>query len=859
MAENGDGTNPFEVGPTDDNVIINEDGELTFPDEVQAVITEIFPSDDPLEKADFNVVHYINTLFPTEQSLANLDDTVCSVENRMKTLDHEIKTAVRKQTSAGMEGQNALDDAQKAIKELFEKIKNIKERAEQSEQMVKEITRDIKQLDLAKRNLTVAITTHNHLHMLMSGVDTLQNLASKRQYGDAASLLQGVFNVMEHFESYKSIDNVRSLASKVEEIKRDMTRLVLSEFDSAFSLGGKGGINVGVLREACLVADVLEPSVKRELLGKFLKNQLAEYLVLFDASQDVAWLDKLDRRYAWVKRVLIDFEERMAQIFPENWEVSERIAVEFCSITHKELGNIMAQRKREIDVKLLLFAIQRTVNFENLLAKRLTGNTLRDTNKLGSLAPVKETNKDTEPNTNPFLENEDSSGEITSGDEASTEHPSKSKSGNPFSRLISSCFEPYLNIYIESQDRNLCDLMAKFQEDFLEQSKLIKAEASNCEGGVLPSCADLFVYYKKCMVQCSQLSTGKPLRDLAHLFQKYLKEYALRILTNNLPKTSSNSTVTLPGNISFSTVTNLLKDPSALKDLSQDVHRLSPGELTMVCSILTTADYCLETTQQLEDKLKEKVDTSLAREIDLSQERTAFTLVISNCIGILVQDLQTSCAIPLASMSKMSWTSIEHVGDQSTYVTAITGSLKQTIPLIRANLASARKYFTQFCIKFANSFIPRFISSLYKCKPITTVGAEQLLLDTHSLKTILLELPSIASQVARKAPSSYTKIVVKGMTKAEMLLKVVMTPHEPTKAFVSSCMRLLVDPDVETIQKVIEMKGLRKVEHSAIIDAFRAQVPANTTAKSNPSNSSSVDSDSSSRIRKLEKLIMKRL
>ena len=33
--------------------------------------------------------------------------------------------------------------------------------------MVKEITRDIKQLDTAKRNLTTAITTLNHLHMLV--------------------------------------------------------------------------------------------------------------------------------------------------------------------------------------------------------------------------------------------------------------------------------------------------------------------------------------------------------------------------------------------------------------------------------------------------------------------------------------------------------------------------------------------------------------------------------------------------------------------------------------------------------------------------------------------------------------------
>lgn len=50
----------------------------------------------------------------------------------------------------------------------------------------------------------------------------------------------------------------------------------------------------------------------------------------------------------------------------------------------------------------------------------------------------------------------------------------------------------------------------------------------------------------------------------------------------------------------------------------------------------------------------------------------------------------------------------------------------------------------------------------------------QLLLDTHSLKTVLLDLPSIGSQVLRKAPASYTKIVVKGMTRAEMILKVRM-------------------------------------------------------------------------------------
>ena len=38
---------------------------------------------------------------------------------------------------------------------------------------MKEITRDIKQLDHAKKNLTSSITTLNHLHMLVGGVDSL--------------------------------------------------------------------------------------------------------------------------------------------------------------------------------------------------------------------------------------------------------------------------------------------------------------------------------------------------------------------------------------------------------------------------------------------------------------------------------------------------------------------------------------------------------------------------------------------------------------------------------------------------------------------------------------------------------------
>ena len=51
-------------------------------------------------------------------------------------------------------------------------------------------------------------------------------------------------------------------------------------------------------------------------------------------------------------------------------------------------------------------------------------------------------------------------------------------------------------------------------------------------------------------------------------------------------------------------------------------------------------------------------------------------------------------------------------------MTALANHVKQVIPLVRDNLASSRKYFTQFCVKFVNSFIPKFLHHVYKCKPI---------------------------------------------------------------------------------------------------------------------------------------------
>lgn len=210
---------------------------------------------------------------------------------------------------------------------------------------------------------------------------------------------------------------------------------------------------------------------------------------------------------------------------------------------------------------------------------------------------------------------------------------------------------------------------------------------------------------------------------------------------------------------------------------------------------------------------------NLAEKIDLSQEQDLFHKIISNSIQLLVQDLEIACEPSLLAMTKITWANVDSVGDQSSYVSQIISHLKTTIPTLRDNLSSSRKYFTQFCIKFANSFIPKFIQNVYKCKPISTAGSEQLLLDTHMLKTVLMELPSLGSQVKRQAPATYTKVVVKNMTKAEMILKLVMAPLTvPSGAssssasvdnFVEQYVRLLPECSLYEFHKVLEMKGVK--------------------------------------------------
>lgn len=381
------------------------------------------------------------------------------------------------------------------------------------------------------------------------------------------------------------------------------------------------------------------------LIDKFFSAlQLQEYEQLFHPSDDFAWIGKIDKRFAWLKRHLLDFENRLGKVFPTDWEVSERISVQFCLLTRDSLTALMQKRRTEIDVKLLLFAISKTQQFELLLAKRFNGLVLAAMNITKKSRSSKM-----------IVSIDDKTNNINEAD--------ATQIGNsPFVGLIGVCFEPFLDIYTDSIDRNLFDLIERF---VLDNSKTkIEFDPITNNSTVFPSCADLFVFYKKCLVQCTQLSNEKPLYQLAQIFKKYLREYASKILEQKIPKASVQATSlgtsmsmltkdfqnlsTAAGNV----LQNLLKEG--------DQARYSRDDIVRVCSILTTAEYCVETVDQLEAKLKEKCDEEYSKKIDFSDEKDIFHRCISNCIHLMVTDIESGCEAALIVMNKVNKKRISH-------------------------------------------------------------------------------------------------------------------------------------------------------------------------------------------------------
>lgn len=286
-----------------------------------------------------------------------------------------------RQSTADAKSVKQIQAAKTDLAELFRKVENVRERAIQTEQAITEMTADIKKLDNTKRNLTLSMTALKRLQMLTTAYDQLRELSASRQYRDCAQLLQAVIQLMAHFKSYRSIDQIATLSRNVSDVQRKLLEQVCEDFEVTFA---KGEVTQrrGMLTEACLVMDALGENARSRLITWYCNTQLREYRQVFRGNDEAGSLDNIARRYSWFKRLLKAYDEQHTAIFPFYWRVDEMLANAFCDSTREDYKSILQKLARRadgqsLDVNLLLSCLHETVDFEHTLERKLTNSVCR--------------------------------------------------------------------------------------------------------------------------------------------------------------------------------------------------------------------------------------------------------------------------------------------------------------------------------------------------------------------------------------------------------------------------------------------------------------------------------------------------
>ncbi|KAI3319264.1 Vps53-like protein [Xylariaceae sp. AK1471] len=699
-----------------------------------------------LDAADYDPIQHLNLLFSHPATVSSIHRVSSKLQSEQNALSTQIAAHQTAQAYGPDSSLERMQSAQAELGELFRKIETVRARAIQTEQNITSMTADIKRLDGTKRNLTLSMTALKRLQMLTTAYEQLRGLAKARQYRECASLLQAVLQLMRHFNSYRSIDQIATLSRGVGEIQRELLEQVCEDFEIAFAKGEIGG-RKPTLVEACGVMDALGDTARARLVAWYVNTELREYRQVFRGNDEAGSLDNIGRRYAWFKRMIKGYEEDHASIFPPHWRVGETLAMAFCDGTRDDYKGILEKSMRrvdgaKIDVNLLLSCLQETMDFEQSLERRFSN----------------------EPRA--------SIDTLSSADERT----------QSFNGSISVAFEPYLSLWVESQDKALAAMIPKYKAQ-----PLLPTDDEFSPQAVIASAIELFHFYKLTLSQCAKLSTSERLLDLAKTLAKYLDEYAQQVLLA------------------------ILQRPTQTAASIQDI-----------ILVLNTADFWHTNTGQLEESIKKRIDPELVSKVDLSSQADAFLGVASTAVLALVNKVEADCEGAWREMKNTNWSKMESVGDQSSYVGELVSHVNNKTEEI-LSIVVKPQYARAFADNLVEHIATTYIINIVQCRPVSEVGAEQMLLDKYVLTKAfenILSHHNPSSSTPSQPPASFVKRVNSTMTRIDPLLKTLQVRPSPPEGLVQAYLIHIGDRSDTNFKKILELKGVRKQDQPHLIELF---------------------------------------
>lgn len=552
---------------------------------------------------------------------------------------------------------------------------------------------------------------------------------------------------------------------------------------------------IASLRNAHLVIECLGQDTVDDLMAEIVQSQLLAYDKMGREGGALFKLDKdvFERRFVnyaailtshrWVglRRLLYAADSRMKDVCPSSWMLPHRLYIEFCERTARHLRSLLTtdyNRYRTAAVSGVDPSLANQASF-NILSTPVGVQETQEhvgkiVNTLKSVLSIEE-----EMN-NRF---EEDTLALHAQSKAEEDVLAKLTQGS----LISYVFDDYMTPYVQLERKTLDDtvrgLIAQDDESNATLGNTIQASnntkantkssiAEELSAEVLATAAHtlyessgrLFETIRQSMRRCLALTNGRPFLLLVNEYRGCIQMYSESLVAKfphvDYPP-SPKSLVNVGSN----------KTPPYKMPMEDEI---------IICRVISTAEYCADVIPKLETQIKSKINVTLEKEIDFAPQCDKFTDVVADAIGLLVKGVMSHTETAIKIMKKINWGSVSNVGDDSPYIPVIKTILLDCIPRIRQAITPI--WFKNFCTRFATDFLDQYLSIIMNQKKICQLGAEQLLLDTNSLKTIFGSLHHTNLSPEKKSeyiiPSTYTNLVGNRLKHIEVILKLLCTPDD---------------------------------------------------------------------------------
>ena len=744
--------------------------QIEISPEFYQLLKQYTGSQDPLEDPNFDVAAYLNEKFPDFKSLDNINDLIEKFEKEIVELDEEIDGLMCERATYNDELKNYMQELNNDVGKIIQLISNIKQNTDTNETTVKLICNDIKNLDNARNNITVTISSLTKLIMLITGIEKLESFVKEKQYKEAANAIAASNDIMEYFKEYRHVTQVNSLYQKKDALCNSLLNTICDELKNDINLLPQ---NSDRLYDACLAVNAIGDRAIGEIKTWFTQYKLAPYEKMYDPKiENAIEFKDTEKRFDWLKRALKEYDKLYDDVFPPSWGFKSQFCQEFCRITKLQLNEILMMNVegiKNIEVEVLVKVLNSTISFEKSLNEYL-------------ISEYPDTDDNIKSN---FLDMNVIEEIRTKYSEAKSNKKNGRKDPNPKPRyrlfrvigIISESFEPYMNSYVTNEVKKIKDIIINLVQN------------DRIEGKLYVSSLYLFNNIKQAMSRCLTFSKSKTFFDLSIKFKDIFLFYIEKILNQKF-------------NLNFYS-----NEINKNKNLKQ-------ADFTPICYLINTCDYCITTIGALTSSVQEKIEEKYQNNISYDDIVGKFREIYKKCFDLLSTDLKNSVEVQLQfGIIKKNWVLGTSGGkDTNAFVIGISKILNDEFNFIKNILQE------EFLCHYLN-VVPKIISELlinylYKIKKIDESGAQEIYTNIGELKNIILNLYYIVVKPVpgqnKENDSRYNclnMILKKEMSRVENRLK---TLGSNVTEFGNAYKNFVEDKSREDFDKLLQLRGIRK-------------------------------------------------